>query len=171
MLVLTGGNTTTFFEDPAHMGIPHATVIQLQQEGIIIVDDIADFEKETIEQIAAKLRRPAGRVPDPNGPANATMSQTRLVTAAIRYYATVGRNLTLSNIMWNTVVKNFSGQWKALEEKKKGDQPDVPLITKALPVIKWTEAFTDYLYRCVGTRTIPLAYVVHSDPIVPAIRG
>jgi hypothetical protein len=45
-MVLTGGNTTTFFEDPAHMGIPHATVIQLQQEGIIIVDDIADFEKE-----------------------------------------------------------------------------------------------------------------------------
>jgi hypothetical protein len=72
-------------------------------------------------------------------------SQTRLVTAAklICYYATVGRNLTLSNITWNTVVKNFSKQWKALEEKKKGDQPDVPLITKALPVIKWTEAFTD----------------------------
>jgi hypothetical protein len=155
-MVLTGGNTTTtFFEDPAHMGIPHATVIQLQQEGIIIVDDIADFEKETIKQIAANLRRPAGRVPDPNGPANATMptppfvfgakSQTSLVIAAklIHYYATVGRNLTLSNITWNTVVKNFSKQWKALEEKKKGDQPDVPLITKALPVIKWTEAFTD----------------------------
>ena len=48
------------------MGIPHETVIQLQQEGIVIVDDIADFDKDTIEQLAANLRRPAGRVPDPN---------------------------------------------------------------------------------------------------------
>jgi hypothetical protein len=65
-MVLSGANTTTFFEDAVHMGIPHETVIQLQQEGIVIVDDIADFDKDTIEQLAANLRRPAGRVPDPN---------------------------------------------------------------------------------------------------------
>jgi hypothetical protein len=73
------------------MGIPHATVIQLQQEGIITVDDIADFDKDTIEQLAANLCRPAGRVPDPNQ-AGVTIptppfvfgakSQMRLMTAA-----------------------------------------------------------------------------------------
>ena len=31
------------------------------------MDDLVDFDKDTIiEQIAANLRRPAGRVPDPN---------------------------------------------------------------------------------------------------------
>jgi hypothetical protein len=63
---LTAAQTTAFFENAAQMGIPHATVIQLQDEGISTVDDLADFDKDTIEQIAANLRRPAGRVPDPN---------------------------------------------------------------------------------------------------------
>jgi hypothetical protein len=47
------------------MGIPNATVVQLQVEGIDTVDDLADVDKDTIEQIAANLRRPAGRIPNP----------------------------------------------------------------------------------------------------------
>jgi hypothetical protein len=54
-MILSAAHTTTFFEDVVHTGIPHATVIQLQQEGIVIVDDIADFDKDTIEQLAANL--------------------------------------------------------------------------------------------------------------------
>ena len=56
----------TFFEQDAQMGIPHDTINQLQQEGITIVDDLIHFDKDIIEQIAANLQRPAGRVPDPN---------------------------------------------------------------------------------------------------------
>jgi hypothetical protein len=44
-------------------------------------------------------------------------------------------------------MKNFSEQWKALEVKKCSSiEPDVPIISKALPIIKWTEAFKDYLH-------------------------
>jgi hypothetical protein len=60
-------------------------------------------------------------------------------------------------------MKNFTAQWKALEDKKKADEPDVPKITKAFPVIKWTEAFRDYLHCMIGVRTIPLAYVIQPD--------
>jgi predicted RecB family nuclease len=63
---LTAAQTTAFFEQDAQMGIPHATVIQLQKEGITIVDDLINFDKDTIEQIAANLRHPAERVLDPN---------------------------------------------------------------------------------------------------------
>ena len=44
------------------------------------------------------------------------------------------------------VMKNFSERWKALEDKKGGDELDVPMVTKVLPIIKWTEAFRDYLH-------------------------
>ena len=54
--------------------------------------------------------------------------------------------------------KNFAAQWKTSEDKKKADDPDVPKITKALPVIKRTEAFRDYLHRKIWVRTIPPAY-------------
>ena len=64
---LTAAQTTAFFEQDAQMGIPNETVVQLQQEGITMVDDLVDFDKDTIEQISANLRRPAERiVPDPN---------------------------------------------------------------------------------------------------------
>ena len=180
---LTAAQTTSFFEQDEQMGIPHDTVIQLQQEGITIVDDLIDFDKDTIEQIAANLRRPAGRVPDPNPNAapGATIptpsfvfgakSQEQLVTAAqlLQYYEAVGRSTTLGNIQWTSVMKNFAEQWKALGDKKKADEPEVPKITKALPLIKWTEAFRDYLHRTIGVRTIPLAYLICPDDDVPPI--
>jgi hypothetical protein len=57
-------------------------------------------------------------------------------------------------------MKNFSEQWKALENKKGGDEVDVPMISNALPVIKWTEAFRDYMHRVIGVCSIPLAYML-----------
>jgi hypothetical protein len=47
---LTAAQTTPFFEQDAQVGIPHATVMQLQQEGITIVDDLINFNKDTIKQ-------------------------------------------------------------------------------------------------------------------------
>jgi predicted RecB family nuclease len=52
---LTAAQTTAFFEQDAQMGIPNETVVQLQQEGIRTVDDLVDFHKDTMEQIAANL--------------------------------------------------------------------------------------------------------------------
>jgi hypothetical protein len=55
-------------------------------------------------------------------------------------------------------MRNFKEQFKALKDKKDADAPDVPKITKALPIIKWTEAMLDHLHRIIGVRMIPLAY-------------
>ncbi len=63
---LTANQRTAFFEAPDQMGIPHATVAQLHEEGTDGVEDLTDFDKDAIEQIASDLRRPAGRAPDPN---------------------------------------------------------------------------------------------------------
>jgi hypothetical protein len=70
---LSVAQTTAFFEAAAQMGIPNVTVFQLQEEGITAINNLSDFDKDTIEQIAANLRRPAGRIPDPN-PAAAAFS-------------------------------------------------------------------------------------------------
>ena len=70
---------------------------------------------------------------------------------------------------WNNVIKNFEIQWKALKTKRDEDTPDVPKISKAFPIIKWTEAFQDHLHRVIGVRMIPLAYVTRQDEDVPAV--
>ena len=181
--MLTAAQTTAFFEAAAQMGIPHETVLQLQHEGISSVDDLADFDKDSLQQVADNLRRPGGRVPDPNPGAapGATIptppfvfgakSQKRLLVASnlVRYYDTVGRTITAANMQWNTVMKNFEVQWKALKDRKDDEEPDVPMISKALPIIKWTEAFEDYLSRVIGVRTIPLSYVIRAEETPPAV--
>ena len=104
-MVLTAAQTTAFFEIPDQMGIPHATMVQMQQEGIQWVADLADFEKQSLQQLADNLRKPGERIadPDPNAPLGATIptpaftygakSQKRLTVACdlIRFYQTVGR--------------------------------------------------------------------------------
>ena len=70
------------------------------------------------------------------------------------------------NIHWTPVVKNFDIQWKALVDRKKSDEPDIPKISQTLPVLTWMEAFSDYLHRIIGSHMIPLAYVIreHVNP-------
>ena len=107
--------------------------------------------------------------PDPGAAAGSTIptpafvfgakSQKRLGIACelVRYYNTVGRNLTAANMRWNDVIKNLEIQWKALKTKRDEDTPEVPKISKSLPIIKRTEVFQDHLHRVIGVRMIPLA--------------
>ena len=146
-MVLTATQMTTFFEHADQMGIPHVTMVQLQAEGITSVSDLADFNKDSLQQLADNLRRPGGRVPDPNPAAQpgstiptppfvfGAKSQRRIAVACdlVNYYGTVGCDLTAANLQWNTVMKNFDVQWTAVKEKKGEDSPETPKISKALP--------------------------------------
>ena len=69
---------------------------------------------------------------------------------------------------WGTPMTPPNTQQPKAFEKYE-DHPDVPTITKALPIIKWTEAFQDFLHRVIGARMIPLAYVIRTNPQVPGI--
>ena len=172
-MVLTAAQTTTFFEHAHQMGIPHATVLQLQSEGITLVSDLADFDKDSLQQLVDNLRRPGGRVLDPNPAAQpgstiptppfvfGAKSQRCIAVACdlVKYYTAVGCDLTVANLQWYTVIKNFDIQWTALKEKKGDDSPETPKISKVLPDIKWTEAFQDFLNRKIGNHNIPSAYI------------
>ena len=83
-MVLTAAQTTAFFKSPDQMGIPHATMVQMQQEGIQSVTDLAHFEKQSLQQLADNLRKPGGRIPDPNP--NAALKAT-IRTPAFTYGA------------------------------------------------------------------------------------
>ena len=165
------------------MGIPHNTVIKLQAEGITNVDDLIDFDKDTLQQVADNLRRSGGRIPDPtpNAQPRASIptspfvfgakSQKRIKAACnlVRYYDTTLRPITTGNIAWDTVKNNLFIQWKALKDRKDGEAPKMPKITKALPIIKWTEAFAYYNHRIIRVCMIPLAYVIRETASVPPV--
>ena len=54
-MVLTATQMTAFFENADQMGIQHATVVQLAQEGIQSVDDLTNFNKDALQQLADNL--------------------------------------------------------------------------------------------------------------------
>ena len=41
-------------------------MVQMQHEGIHSVADLADFDKDSLQQLVDNLRKPGGRIPYPN---------------------------------------------------------------------------------------------------------
>ena len=54
-MVLTAAQMAAFFEHDAQMGIPHETVVQMAIEGITMGSDLAEFDKDSLEQWANNL--------------------------------------------------------------------------------------------------------------------
>ena len=48
------------------MAMDAAAVAQLAVEGIINIQDLADFDEDSLKRVAENLRRPSGRIADPN---------------------------------------------------------------------------------------------------------
>lgn len=65
-------------------------------------------------------------------------SQARLtvfVTELLKFYRTIGRDMTASGKWWVHVIRNFREQWKAIKDRKKETQLEVPVIMEALTII------------------------------------
>ena len=131
-MVLTVAQTSAFFTNANQMAMSAATVAQLANEGISTVSDLVDFDKDSLQKIVSNLRRPGGRIPDPNPHAGlgATIptplfvfgakSQMRFEVACnlVRFYETIGRPLTPTNLAWTPIMSRFGKIWKSIKEKK-----------------------------------------------------
>ena len=164
------------------MALPTATRIAIAQEGPEDLADLIEFDERSLKQITDNLRRPGGRVPDPdpNAAAGATIPPPAFVFGAKSqlqlkaafdiscYYETTGRDLSAGNMQWNPLINTFTKHWKSLIAQKDATNPEVPKIWKILHIMKWTEAFSNFARRVIGTRTIPLSYVIRETVAVPA---
>eukprot|EP00957_Ditylum_brightwellii_P041349 3130669-Ditylum_brightwellii.AAC.1 len=65
-MVLTAAQTTAFFDNANQMDIPNATVVQLQNKGISTLDNLIDFDKDSLKQIEDNLRCPPDKIHYPN---------------------------------------------------------------------------------------------------------
>ena len=65
-MVMTGAQITAFFKNAESMALPNITVIQLQNEGIDDPGDLADFDKDSLKQVAENSRSPGGCIPSPD---------------------------------------------------------------------------------------------------------
>eukprot|EP00957_Ditylum_brightwellii_P149003 11344626-Ditylum_brightwellii.AAC.1 len=127
------------------MEVSKETLVQLGQEGIKKVKDLAEFSKDNWKQVAENLKHPGGwmknldKKQDNNNPPTipqtlylfGVRTQKRLLKASelTRYYATVGCHLTVLNPVYETELRSFTDQWADLKDCKCQTQPVVPKIT------------------------------------------
>ena len=183
-MVFTAAQTTAFFTQPVQLAIPAATLPGLALEGISSVGDLEEFDDDDFDTIMSNLRKPTGMVPNPMAGAGAngipamvpqppfvfgakSLKRIKIAANAVRYYNTIGRPITNANMHFTNVLKGFNEQWQSLVRKGSDADPDTPCITRSLPIMKWTESFTDFLSQVIGHREIPLSYLIRDTDIVP----
>ena len=181
-MVFTDAQTTSFFWDSNQMDISARTRTSIAAEWLTNLADLVKFDKASLKHISENLHHPGGHMPDPDQPisAHATIpllvfvfgakSQLRLKSAVdiSKYYETNERDMTVGYMRWTQTIKNFVATWKSLSDCKDSTDIEVPNISKSLPIMKCTEAFSDFNRRVIGTRTIPLSYVVCEESAPPA---
>eukprot|EP00957_Ditylum_brightwellii_P101848 7762412-Ditylum_brightwellii.AAC.1 len=93
--------------------------------------------------------------------------QKRLLKASelMRYYKMVSCHVTVSNTVYNAVIKSFTNQWAELRDQKQQMQPVVPKITGEFPITEWMDVFDDFFYRKICVRTIPFSYVTRATAL------
>ena len=156
---ITAAQTTAFFTHPDQMAIPAATIESLGNEGIETVDDLAEVDKDMVVAMAKQFRQEQPPV------ILGAKSSKRLIVAcnAVRYYSAIQRSLTAGMMRWDPTLKYFEAQWEALITLKDKDRSETPRINKALPVLKWAEVFRNFLYTIIGSRNVPLAYIIRTE--------
>ena len=169
----TAAQTTAFFVNANQMAMNNNTRNALAQEGIVTVDDLAEFDDDEFSQIVRNLRNPP-HVPGPANPgafiqqgpfefSAKSLKRLKVAAKAVRYYESVGRDTTAQNMHYTNTLKNFELQWKCLIGKSEADGPEVPKITRNLKVMRWSESFEIFLNRTHGVRKAPLSYVTRTE--------
>ena len=82
---------------------------------------------------------------------------------AYHYYVYMSCEITVQNMQYTNVLKDFYIEWEALEQMEKQDVPKLPTLSKINIPLKWCESFKHYLYATFGVRKIPLTYVIRES--------
>jgi hypothetical protein len=163
-----------FFTAEDQIGLPQPIYERLVEEGINTVADLSSIEDDDWNRLHknVEVRIPAAtRGGDPilrRLPAM-SVSKLKVASAAVRYFECVGRPLEVENMRWS-VLKHFKEEHASIKSLKDSNTTEVPKVSKSVPVLKWLESFETFLGNVIGSRDIPLSYVIRADE-VPSLEA
>lgn len=116
----------------------------IQNKGLLLITDFAEFEKDDIETLCSSVRKPGGTIDNPNAdvagqPAEIpnpgyqipAICAKRLVSAAYnaKYYKMIGREITQQSIS-RVRLKKYDAHRLLVEQH--GDPEKLPVVLKHL---------------------------------------
>ena len=96
------------------------------------------------------------------------LKKIQVVSNAFHHFLSIRRHLSVSCMHYDNVLKDFTFQWKLLDDRKDEDEPDVPQISKTLNDTNWSEALIEFAHRMISVIGAPLVYMVKDDSVIPA---
>ena len=156
-MVFNASQNTVFSTNDPHMNLPPAICLRLQQEGLTVVEDFADFKEEELEQAYKNMRTSIPGIPaiplvlDAVGNIQVTgipaippvmpaviSARCRLCLGialiAFHYYTSIARVPNSVNMNYTTVLKRFYREWEAIVEIAKEDKPNVHPLNGSNPL-------------------------------------
>ena len=166
-MVWTAVQTRAFWSGANQLNIPANVVTSIANDGITDIDSLEDFYEENLRLIQKRA------IQDDTLDHFGELLFMRLATAChvVRYYKTIGREIEPSMMQWQSTSKNFHHGLKAKQALTDKTPPDIPQISRAMPVMKWAPAFEIVMESTDETGDfLPLMYVIrkNEDPADPA---
>ena len=148
------------------IGLDPLIVQKLSDDGIDNVDDLAEFDAESLRDIQRGINKLQDVIAANVKFGQKSLMRLTVAAEAVRHYNAVGRALTPAMIRWDPTLKNFKECAKALKSLADQDHPETPRIQRNLPIIKWVPAFRMVLKSCFGSVPhLSLLYVLREDPV------
>ena len=153
-MVFTVDLATAFFCGPNQMGLVDNVQVALVDEGILSVNDLAEFRKNHLHQVVTNLKYPAS-LPDPDNdgqfiqPPTITLGvksleRLKVASESVRFYEATGRPLTPDNTNFTTPLQNYELHWRSLCDRSDGPLPSAPKITRNMKAMKLASSMQDF---------------------------
>jgi hypothetical protein len=154
-----------FFEDKTQMKCTVDQAKALIDEGIVIPEDLVDFEDDDIDNVVANLRK----LTPPVRLSALCVKRLKIAAEGVRYYKNLGRDLSATGMQY-VVLDVFWKQFQSLKAQKKSSaEAKFPKMDRHVSMLRWTELALNALNSRIGGRYAPLSYVIRKDEAVPSV--
>jgi len=181
-MVFNTQQLTAFFQNAPQMALSDTQRNRLAQEGLVTINDFADFKSDQSSDAFNNMRTSIPGVPpvlDANGdvvteaiPAippclisARCLLRLEVDSIAYHYYVSIVHEVTPQNMNYIQVLRPFYVEWEALEKLVDEHKLNVPVLSKHITPLKWIKSFKDCLLRTFGVRSCPLLYVIRDDEL------
>jgi len=149
----------------------------IQSEGLNVIDDLVDFDDDEIKILCQSVRKPGGTVQDPNDPTRTipdpgfkvpAICEKRLKLAAngARIYRMINRPITQASLDRNR-LKLFDQHLRLIEDHSEPEQ--IPQVSKTFGIMRAMDLIPSHLRERLGSRKIPLSYIIRETEIPPTL--
>ena len=162
----------TYLRDVIGIPDPRERREAVQEQGLGVLTDFLEFDKEAIEVLCSSVRKPGGTIPNPDignlgapaaipnpGYSIPAICEKRLIAASYtaKLYDMIGRAIT-SDTMSRERIKKFETHRILMEDHE--DPEKLQVVSKSFGIIRAMDMVPSHLRDRLGVRKIPLSYVI-----------